>query len=110
MQAVAGTQLRTIERALNVNGGVEYIGGALAVAGNAPHQGGELEAIVCIQPSGTGPRVHAALLEGGQVTVHTRETRWDALSTCIRDWAALARHGRAARLALPPGVRIVTAP
>ncbi len=38
-QAVTGNQLRAVEAALNVNGGVEYIGGALAVSGNAPRPG-----------------------------------------------------------------------
>lgn len=109
LQAVAGKQLRAIETALSVNGGVEYIGGALAVAGNAPRQGGQTEAIVCIQPFGAKPRVHAALLSNGKVTVFTRDERWDFLTTCIRDWAALARHGRDARMKLPPGVAMAVA-
>ena len=55
LQAAAGTQLRTIERALTVSGGVGYIGGAQAVAGNAPHEGGELEAISASSPGAPGP-------------------------------------------------------
>jgi hypothetical protein len=106
-QAVTGSQLRAVEAALNVNGGVEYIGGALAVSGNAPRQGGQTEAIVCIQPFGASPSVHVALLRNGQVSVFTREKRWDFLTTCIRDWAALARHGRDARIKMPAGVQMV---
>lgn len=106
LQAVTGNQLRAVEAALNVNGGVEYIGGALAVSGNAPRQGGQTEAIVCIRPGAT-PSVHAALLRNGQVSVFTHEKRWDFLTTCIRDWAALARHGRDARFKMPAGVRMV---
>lgn len=106
LQAVAGRRLKEIEAALSVNGGVEYIDGALAVAGNAPRQGGQTEAVVCIQPFGPQPRVHAALLRGGQVTVFTRETRWDFLTTCIRDWAALALTGRQTRSNAPAAVRL----
>ena len=106
LQALAGAKLRTLELALNVGGPIDFIDGHLAVSGNAPRRGGELEAIVCISPHGPSPRVHAALLEGRQVTVFTRETRWDWLTVCVRDWAALARLGRDARIRLPPDVRL----
>lgn len=108
LQALAGARLRSLELALNVGGSIDFIDSHLAVSGNAPRRGGELEAVVCISPYGSPRRVHAALLEGREVTVFTREPRWDTLSTCVRDWAALARLGREARIRLPPAVRLAT--
>lgn len=75
LQAIAGNRLRAIENALNVNGGVDYIGGALALAGNAPRQGGATGAIACIHPFSGKPRVHTTLLQGSKVSVFAREQR-----------------------------------
>ncbi|MBX7169324.1 MAG: hypothetical protein K1X74_23530 [Pirellulales bacterium] len=106
LDALLGRARPQLDRALAVTAGVEYRAGALAVAGNGRHQGGELEAIVCIQPFGKAPQVHVAVLDRGKVVVYTRQKRWDFLPTCIRDWATLALVGTEARMRLPAGVQL----
>lgn len=110
LDALLGRARPQLDRALAVTAGVEYRAGALAVAGNGRHQGGELEAIVCIEPFGQAPQVHVAVLDRGKVVVYTRQKRWDFLPTCIRDWATLALVGTEARMRLPAGVQMIVRP
>src|SRR5690606_4673898 len=94
LHALLGPALSTLTRNLSVTGGIEYVGGSLSVRGNAPHKGTEEEAIVCVQPYGPVPRVHAAIFSKGTVTVYTREERYSFLTECIKDWIPLvnSRH------------------
>lgn len=105
LRAAAGAKAGTVMRALGVLGPVDFVDGRLALAGNAPRQGGELEAVVCVTPHDP-PQLHAALLEKGQVQVFPAGQRWDWLTLCVRDWAALAAQGRQARLKPPAAVRL----
>ncbi len=107
LRALAGPQAATLERALGVAGAVDFIDGWLAASGNAPHQGGELEAVVCVSPD-EPTQVLAALLEQGKVTVFAPQSRWDYLPLCVRDWAALAAQGRQARIRAPANVRLIS--
>ena len=107
LQTLAGRELQTIEDNLAVTGPVEFIGGALAVRGNAPHQGGEHAAVVCLQPLGTPPQVHAAVLERGAITIFTRQARYDFLPLCIRDWVTVVNAGPAARTMPARNVRLL---
>jgi len=74
---------------LSTNGGVEYVGGALMVSGNAPHAGGEEMAVLCVSPFGAPLRVHAAIYSRGAISIYSPETRYDYTTTCIRDWVAV---------------------
>lgn len=106
LQELMGAELKTLEHNLNVNGGVEFISGALAVRGNAPHKGTEEEAIVCVQPFGAAPKVHAAVFSQGFVTVYTRETRYDFMTVCVKDWITLVSSRHINRLEQPENVRM----
>lgn len=109
LRRLLGPDLAALRRNLSVTGSIDYYGGALAVSGNAPHQGTEEEAVVCVQTGSQGRRVHAAILSGGQVTVHTREREYRYLPICIKDWITLANSRHAGRLARPGNVRLVGA-
>jgi len=61
LEAMVGKQMPQLLRNLNMRSDVELIGGALALSGNAPHKGGEEEAIVCIADQGPMPLVEAAI-------------------------------------------------
>lgn len=91
---------------LGVTGSIEFTGGALAIAGNAPHRGTEEEAIVCVQPWGATPAVHAAIFSEGAVTVYTRQSRYDFMPTCVKDWITLVNSRHADRLIMPPNVEM----
>lgn len=108
LDSLLGPALGTLKRNLGVTGGVEYIGGALSVRGNASHQGTEEEAIVCIQPYGQPLRVHAAIFSKGTVTVFTREKRYSFLTECIKDWITLVSSRHANRATQPKNVRMKT--
>lgn len=106
LEALTGNALAELERNLDVNAGVEYYGSALAVSGNAPHRGGEEEAIVCIQPTAP-PKVHAGIHSRGRITVYTREARYEFLPTCVKDWITQVNSGHADRMRAPANVHLV---
>lgn len=89
LHTLLGDHLTQLEESLGVTGAIEYFGNALAVRGNAPHQGGEQEGIVCVQPWSESPQVHAGLYSQGTVTVYTRQPRYEYLPICVKDWIAL---------------------
>jgi hypothetical protein len=107
LHALLGPRLGALERNLSVNGGVEFIGGLLAVRGNAPRRGTEEEAVVCVQPSGATPAVHAAIYSERAVSVFSRQVRFTWLPVCIRDWVTLVNTEHAGRFAQPANVRMV---
>jgi hypothetical protein len=106
LRTLLGPDLNTLRRNLNVTGAIEYVGASLTVRGNAPHQGTEEEGIVCVQPYGPVPRVHAAIFSKGAVTIYTREQRYSYLTECIKDWVTLVNSRHADRMQQPPNVRM----
>ena len=108
LHSLLGPALGTLKRNLGVTGGVEYIGGALSVRGNASHQGTEEEAVICIQPYAATPRVHAAIYSKGNVTVFTREKRYNYLTECIKDWITLVTSRHVDRMKQPKNVQMRT--
>ena len=69
---------------LSVRGQVNSIDGFLSVSGNAPHQGTEEEAIVCI---GSSPEnIHAAIFSKGSITIYTKEEQYNYVPKCITGW------------------------
>lgn len=107
LDALLGADLQQLQRNLDVNGGVEYVGGALMVMGNAPHRGTEDEAIVCVQPWGAAPRVHAGVYSAGDISIYTREQQYEHTTTCIKDWVTLVNSRHVDRLTKPANVRLV---
>lgn len=105
LQALLGERLDEVMHALDVSTDIEYYGRALRVSGNAPHAGGEHEAIVCVQLFSTGVQVHVGHYVDGVITVYTRQPRYDFLPTCIKDWIGLENAAHAHRLRQPGNVR-----
>lgn len=105
LRELAGPAFDKLLHNLDVNAGIEYYGSALTVRGNAPHHGLEEEAVLCVQPYGT-LRVHAAVLSAGRITVYTRESRYQFLPTCMKDWITLVNAGHAGRFSQPANVRL----
>ncbi|HEX6996274.1 MAG TPA: hypothetical protein VF339_19245 [Gammaproteobacteria bacterium] len=106
LRAVLGEHWEDVMLALDVNGGVEYYGSALLVSGNAPHAGGEHEAIVCVQQFTTDVQVHVGHYVDGAITVYTRHPRYHFLPTCIKDWVGLENARHSHRLRQPGNVRL----
>lgn len=99
--------VRTKLRAnLNVTSGIEYVGGHLRVEGNAPHAGGEEAAVLCVDPYGN--KVQVGIYSKGTIQVYTTETRYDYLTTCVRDWIAVAHTKFAIRQTKPASVQLIT--
>ena len=94
-------------RNLNVRGAVDLSGETLSVNGNAPHQGTEEEAIVCVTVLPLKTIVEAAIFSKGAVTVFTRAEKYEYSSICIKDWITLANSGHADRFVQPANVRVV---
>ena len=99
LQAVAGKAMPTLMRNLSVAADVEWISGALAVHGNAPHAGGEEEAVICV--SEYDGKTQAAMLSKGRITVFAKDARYDDLMLCIKDWITQANSGHRDRFAQP---------
>ncbi len=75
-----------------------------AVSGNAPHQGTEEEAVVCVDPYRS--TIDAALFSQGTVTVFTRQAAYENLPICIKDWITQVNSGHTARLQRPRNVQL----
>ncbi len=105
LETLLGPRYDEVMLALDVHGDIEYHGSALSVRGNAPHAGGEHEAIVCVQPLGT-VQVHVGHYVEGTITIYTRQPRYDFLPTCMRDWVGLENAGLGHRLRQPGNVRV----
>jgi hypothetical protein len=100
--AVVGKALPALMRNLSVAADVEWIGGALAVHGNAPHGGGEEEAVICV--SEYDGKTQAAMLSKGRISVFAKDARYDDLMVCIKDWITQVNSGHRDRFAQPKNV------
>jgi hypothetical protein len=108
LQKLLGAELQHLESNLNVSGAVEVISETLSISGNAPHQGTEEEAIVCILPYNM--TVEAAILSQGVITVFTHATQYEYIDRCIKDWITLANSGHIDRMKPPANVRMANTP
>lgn len=105
LQKLLGPELEHLMHNLNVRGAVDLNGQTLSVNGNAPHQGTEEEAIVCV--GAWNMAVEAAILSKETVTVYTRAEKYEYASICIKDWITLANSRHADRFTQPSNVRMV---
>ena len=110
LQALPAEAREQLLRNLSVRGTIDVYGGALSIMGNAPHRGGEDEALLCVEVGGGAVRLHAAILSAGRVTIHTRGERYNYLPICVRDWVALVSTGHHYRLRQPANVELVRPP
>jgi hypothetical protein len=108
LQKLLGSEMSHLMHNLDVRGGVDLSGETLSVNGNAPHQGTEEEAIVCVTVLPLKTIVEAGILSKGAVTVYTREETYENASICIKDWITLVNSGHADRFVQPANVRVVT--
>lgn len=105
LQKLLGSELEHLMHNLNVRGAVDLNGQTLSVNGNAPHQGTEEEAIVCVAAGSVA--VEAAILSKETVTVYTRAEKYEYASICIKDWITLANSRHADRFEQPANVKVV---
>lgn len=108
MQKLLGPELDHLMHNLHVRGPVDLSGQTLSVSGNAPHQGTEEEAIVCVMASSMA--VEAAIMSKDTVTVFTRADSYVYTSLCIKDWITLANSKHMGRIKQPANVQMVTTP
>ena len=108
LQKLLGTELDHLMHNLDVRGAVDLSSETLSVNGNAPHQGTEEEAIVCVTVLPSNTIVEAAILSKGAVMVFTRAEKYEYASICIKDWITLANSGHADRVHQPANVQVVT--
>lgn len=107
LQKLLGPEFEHLMHNLNVRGAVDLNGQTLSVNGNAPHQGTEEEAIVCVTVLPLKTIVEAAILSKGAVTVFVRAEKYEHASICIKDWITLANSRHADRFTQPANVRVV---
>lgn len=107
LQKLLGQEVKHLMQNLNVKGAVDLSGETLSINGNAPHQGTEEEAIVCVSVLPLKMIVEAAILSKGTVTVFTRAEQYEYASICIKDWITLANSGHVDRFVQPANVRVV---
>lgn len=108
LQKLLGPEIEHLMHNLNVRGTVDLNGQTLSVNGNAPHQGTEEEAIVCVTVLPLKTIVEAAILSMETITVYTRAGKYEHASICIKDWITLANSRHADRFAQPANVRVVS--
>jgi hypothetical protein len=107
LHKLLGSELTHLLHNLNVKGAVDLSGETLSVNGNAPHQGTEEEAIVCVSVLPLKTIVEAAIFSKGAVTVFSRAEKYEYASICIKDWITLANSRHADRFVQPANVRVV---
>jgi len=107
LQKLLGKELDHLMHNLDVRGGVDLSGETLSVNGNAPHQGTEEEAIVCVTVLPLNTIVEAAILSKDAAMVYTRAEKYENASICIKDWITLVNSGHADRFVQPANVRVV---
>ena len=107
LQKLLGPELKHLMHNLNVKGDVDLINGTLSLSGNAPHQGTEEEAVVCVTVLLSSMNVEAAILSKDTVMVFTRAEKYDGMTLCIKDWITLANSGHVGRVEQPANVRVV---
>ena len=110
LEAMLGKQLPKLLQNLNVKADVDFIGGALAVSGNAPHKGGEEEAIVCVSDYGPVPLVEAAIHSKGRITVYSKGPQYDNVMLCVKDWITQINSGHRDRFTQPKNVQLTAKP
>ncbi|MEP7300069.1 MAG: hypothetical protein ABI699_00955 [Caldimonas sp.] len=110
LEAMLGKQLPRLIQNLNVRGDVELVGGALALSGNAPHKGGEEEAVVCIADQGPVPFVEAAIFSKGKVTIFSKGPQYDNVMICVKDWVTQVNSGHRDRMTQPKNVQLIAKP
>jgi hypothetical protein len=103
-------ELDHLLRNLNVRGGVDLSSETLSVSGNAPHQGTEEEAIVCITVLPSNTIIEAAIFSKGAITVYSREKQYENASICIKDWITQVNSGHKDRFVKPANVWVTTPP
>ena len=108
LQKLLGPELEHLMHNLDVRGAVDLSSETLSVNGNAPHQGTEEEAIVCVTVLPLTTIVEAAILSKGAVTVYTRAEKYEYASICIKDWITLANSRHADRFQQPANVRMLS--
>jgi hypothetical protein len=108
LQQLLGPELKHLMHNLNVKGDVDLINGTLSLSGNAPHQGTEEEAVVCVTVLPSSVNVEAAILSKDTVTVFTRAEKYDGTTLCIKDWITLANSRHVGRVEQPANVRVIT--
>jgi len=101
---VLGQELRHLHSNLNTHGHVDFVGGSMAISGNAAHRGGEEEAVVCIDAHTM--LVHAAILSRATITVFTRSKDYRSLPQCITDWIILVNSGKRGPFEKPKNVQV----
>lgn len=101
-----GAEMNHLVHNLSVKGSVDLIGATLSVSGNAPHQGTEEKAVVCVTPFNMMVEA-AAILSKGAVTVFAHAERYEDATLCIKDWITLANSGHVGRVEQPANVRVV---
>jgi hypothetical protein len=104
LKDLLGPKLDYLLLNLNVTGSIGVVAGALTASGNAPHRGGEEEAVLCFNPERRV--VEAAIYSRGSITVYAREARYPNLTLCIKDWITDVNAAHAARLRQPGNVRL----
>jgi hypothetical protein len=108
LETLVGADLApTFTANLAVAGPIDFVGGHLVLRGNAPHRGGEEEALVLVKLYDGS--VRAALLHAGRLTLFAPETRYSYLPAPLRDFAR-PRDGGASLRTAPPGVEWVREP
>lgn len=107
LQKLLGPELKHLMHNLNVKGDVDLINGTLSLSGNAPHQGTEEEAVVCVTVLLSSMNVEAAILSKDTVMVFTRAEKYDGTTLCIKDWITLANSRHVGRVEQPANVRMV---
>ena len=103
LAAVVGKQLPALMRSLGVSGDVDRVGGALMVAGNAPHKGGEEEAVICVAEY--DGKVEAALFSKSRITVFAKDKNYEFLMLCTKDWITQVSSGHRDRFKQPGNVQ-----
>jgi hypothetical protein len=107
LQKLLGPELDHLMHNLNVRGSVDLNGQTLSVNGNAPHQGTEEEAIVCVTVLPLKTLVEAAIFSKGVITIYSHEKQYEYASICIKDWITLANSRHTDRFTQPANVRVV---
>lgn len=108
LQKLLGSELEHLMHNLGVRGAVDLSGQTLSLSGNAPHQGTEEEAVVCVTVLLSSVNVEAAILSKDTVMVFTRAEKYDGTTLCIKDWITLANSRHVGRVEQPANVRVIT--
>jgi hypothetical protein len=104
LQRVAGNQLPRLMQNLEVRTSIDLVGGGFRISGNAPHQGTEEEAVICVNPF--GPVVEAAIFSRGRITVFATAEQYEYLTLCVKDWITQVNSGHRDRFTQPKNVTV----